>query len=91
MERKERYVSYEEKKTLRKDNKWAKFGKSLLKGAALTVGGFTVAAASAALGFAAGVYVTAGAIFLIGRPIFTNVVTDFVGLFQKEKSDVKEM
>lgn len=91
MEQKERYVSSEEKQTLRKDNKWAAFGKSLLKGAVLIAGGLTVATASAVVGFPTGVYITAGAMYMIGRKVFTETAVNFVNLFTKENNNTKEM
>ncbi len=91
MNRKERYVSKEEKQTLKKDNKWAKFGKSLLKGAAFCVGGVGAAIAALSVGLPAVTYITAGAMFLLAKPIFGEVIDNFVNLFHKENDNTKGM
>ncbi len=87
---KRRYVSKREKEHLTKNEKWARFGKSLLKAGALTVGGIAAMTVSALIATPL-LYVSAGVIYTLGSPLYGEVIMNFVDLFTKEKNNNKEM
>lgn len=87
MDRKERYISKEEKAELLKDYTKARIGKSILKAGALVVGGVSAMAALASFGLVAPIVIVGGVSMFLGKSAFNGVIDSFYGYYLNKKQE----